>query len=664
MDMTSAVGPLLDLFVALLSIGLPGLPPGERAPQLWHMVPPDAVMALEWSARGATQPQAVGIEGILADPEIQQALQALRPQADPKAFPNTLYEVSTVRVAEVLLTRPGIFYLALSPSDANRPLWQRLRAVLAVHAGENPDALHQQMQELLPEWLIRDYRKKPSLNALLTGVVQFRREGPYLVWGFNQGAADEALRRFSQNAQPMDSPNFSAQWQALNVERPSSVLWLNASSGLTALIELVPPAWKSRLPQPPKPLGGVVLVSGLEHGRVITRGSIPRSARPVSTITRDDLRNVPADAQFVFCGTFLLDQLEELLKSGVLGVTDEGRTAWRLLREALQAETQFDFGPEVLAAFGNRWFLYSAPSTGGALGVGPIFGWELAQPLMLEEYLPRVMERWRRFITDNDPEWAVEQEHFLGRTIYYLRLPGVAHLGILPCWCVTERHLLMAPQPHLLRSHLRFLQHQQPRFADRFSAEWPFPEGCLMWGMVDSPALSRACWSFLPYVLTHLDVARAQQLPSLGAVLPHLGPTTFSLQAREEAWWVECRNPLSLAAPLLAGLALADALRHPSESCAAHPAAPEVELGKAEAPASADSASQPATEDKEKGVAGRIARRLAPAVIRAVTPDDVQSLIPAEVFRWLEEGPTPAQRQRRQERRQQRELNKDQANQP
>lgn len=661
MDMTPALGPLLDLFVALLSIGLPGLPPGERAPQLWHMVPPDAVIALEWSARGVTQPEAVGIEGILADPEIQQALQALRSQADLKSFPNTLYDVSAVRVAEVLLTRPGMFYLALSSSDTGRPLWQRLRAVLAVHGGDHPDTLHQQMQELLPEWLVRDYRKQPSLTALLTGIVHFRREGSYLVWGFNQGAADEALRRLSQNAQPMDSPNFSQQVQALNVERPSSVLWLNASSGLTALIELVPAAWKSRLPQPPKPVGGVVLVSGLEHGRVITRGSIPRSARPVSTITQDDLRNVPADAQFVFCGTFLLDQLEHLLKSGLLGVTDEGQIAWRLLREALQAETQFDFGPEVLAAFGNRWFLYSAPSTGGALGVGPIFGWELAQPLMLDEYLPRVMERWQRSVSAHDPEWALEQEDFWGRKIYYLRIPGVAHLGILPCWCVTERHLLVAPQPHLLRSHLRFLQHQLPRFTDRLSAELPFPEGCLMWGMVDSPALARAFWSFLPYVLTHLDVARAQQLPSLGAVLPHLGPTTFSLQARDQAWWVECRNPLSLAAPLLASLALAEAVRHPTEPDAANQPPPEVELGKAETLTPADSASQPAAEDKEDNAAGRILRRLAPAVIRAVTPDDVQSLIPGEVFRWLEEGPTPAQRQRRLERRQQRHSDKTQS---
>lgn len=655
MDMPSALEPLLNLFVALVSIGLPGLPPGERAPELWRMVPPDAVIALEWSARGATQPGAVGIEGILADPEIQQALQAFRRHADQKSFPLTLYEVSAIRVAEVLLSRPGLFYLALSPQAGNGPGLPGLRAVVAVHGGDNPDVLHQQMQELLPEWLVRDYRAKPSLTALVTGLVQFRREGPYLVWGFNLGAADKALRRLSQNAQPMDSPSFSEQLQAVHMERLSTVLWLNASASLTTLRELVPDEWKARFPQLSRPVGGVLLVSGLENGRVITRGSIPRSPRPVSTLTPDDLRDVPADAQFVLCGTFLLDQLEELLKSGVLGVTDEGRIAWRLLREALQAETQFDFGPEILAAFGNRWFLYSAPSTGGALGVGPVFGWQLAQPLMLEEYLPRVMERWRQHVAANNPEWALEQENFLGRTIYFLRLPLAAHLGILPCWCVTDRYLLMAPQPHLLRSHLRFTQGKQPRFTDRLSGELTFPQGCLMWGMVDSTALSRAFWSFLPYLLTHYDVARAQQVPSLGAVLPHLGPTTFSLQVREHAWEVECRNPLSLAAPLLAGLAFVDLAEVTPGTTSSEQPTPPAE-GKSPEPSSqTGTASKEPPEKREDTTAGRIVRRLVPAVIRAVTPDDVQTLIPSQVFDWLEEGPTPAKRLRRLERRQERQ---------
>jgi hypothetical protein len=654
MDAAPALGPLWELLVALLSLGLPGLPPGERDPQLWHIVPADAVLALEWSARGTAVAGEPGIAGLLADPEIQQALQAVHRQAAPAAPPSAIYDISAVHVADMLLQRPGVLYLAIAPPGSGRPLLQRLRIVLLLHAGSDSADVLQKLQPLLPAWMLRDTRANPSLSALVTGLVQFRREGAYLVWGFNAGAADETVQRIINPVGGLSAvPEFADRLKSTNVERPCSVLWLNPGGLLPAVREAIPAGWQARLPAGLGSLGGVVAVTGTEQGRVVTRCSVPRTPRAVAALGREVFEEIPADAQVVVCGTFRSDELESWLNSGSFSVTAEARSALRQLREALLAETQFDIGPEVLAPFGNTWSLYSAPSTGGPLGIGPVFSCKLAQPWMLEEYLPKVMERWRQHLAQGgEAGWSLQQETLLGRTIYTLHAPASARLGIRLSWCLTDRHLLVAPQPQLLRSHLRFLGSAQPRFTSRLSTDVSFPDGCVVWGFIDSPALTRSTWPLLPFVVGRRDAARSAQIPSTGAVLPHVGMTTFSLQAREQSWLAECRNPLSLAVPLLAGIVLADAVLHPDP--AEQPAAgisTGVDLGAPAGNASPPSAADAADDAPEESPAVRMARRLAPLLIRAFTPEDVQSLIPAEVFRRLEEGPTPEQRRQRLERR-------------
>jgi hypothetical protein len=669
MEAAPAASWLLEVLVTLVTVGLPGLPPGERDPNLWHAVPADAVVAFEWSARGPGAPGAIGIEGLVADSEVRQALQRLEvllsPPRGEDGAPNTVYDVSASNVAHVLLSRPGCLYVGLAPKESGIPPLQRLRAAVVLHAGPHSDAILHQLQPLLPGWLLRDTNANPADAAKVTGLAQFRRVGPYLVWGINLGAADEALTRLTAQQGGLASvPEFIQRSSAASVERPGSVLWFNAPAVMEAVFDFVPRAAELKAQLPVAMPGRFVLVTGLEQGRVVIRGSCNRNATPVDTLKPDLLQFVPADAHVVLAGGFDLDLVGPLLKSGAAGVTADGRAALSQLRQALMAATDHDFDAEVLSAFGTHWTVYSAPSTGGPFGLGPVFTWDLTQPLLLQDHVPNVMTRWReQLANDATSGWSLQQEEFLDHVIYTLHSPDSPRLGTVPSWCVTDRHLILAAQPQPLRSHLRFLSSQQPRFAARIGRDVSFPNHATTWGYVDSPTLTQTVWPLLPFALARQEQwLPIEEIPSSGAILPHLGPTTFFTQAHGDSWQFECRNPLSLAAPVLAGVAIYEAVKAPSPT-QIEESSPTlgVELG---APAGGETTASPAngrvtpavaTEDRP---APSAARRLAPSLIRAFTPEDIQSLIPPEVFRRLEEGPTPEQQLRKKERQEKRALRK------
>jgi len=656
MEAAPDISRLFEVLISLLSIGLPGLPPGERDPKLWHGVPDDAVIAYEWSGQGSGTIGATGIDGAVADPEVRalfDAFRQLRPhRGDRPQPPSTIYEIPPDDVARVLLSRPGCLYVALAPPESGLPPLQRLRAAVIVNAGDQAEDVIQQLQPLLPEWMLRDTRANPSLSALVTGLVQHRRAGPYLAWGMNVGATDEALARLT-SGQPVGlvhMEEFSRRLNAANVERPSSVMWVHPTAVVDAVLQFVPQAAALKSQLPPEIAHGLVLVSGVEQGRVVTRGSCARAEKPVITMSPDLLRFVPADAHVVLCGPL---ELDGQWLSKLAGLTPDGRDALEQMRSSLVAETTVDLGPEVYAAFGTRWTIYSAPSTGGPFGLGPVLAVQLKQPLLLSTYFPRVMARWSQELEKNPGSgWSLKIATVKNHEVYSLRTPNMAREGLLPSWCLTDTQLLLTFQPQPLRSHLQFLDSPQPRFITRLGPDLAFPDHATAWGFVDSSAFTRAVWPMLPFVIgrTNPDFDTSA-IPSTAVILRHSAPTTFSVQARTDYWLCECRNPLSLAAPIVAGAAMAAAIEAPrSTKSEVTPATLGVTLG---SPDSTSSGVQPAVAAEEKPAAAS-ARKLAPALIRAFTPQDVQSLIPVEVFRRLEEGPTPEQQQRKKERQEKR----------
>jgi hypothetical protein len=656
MEATPAVGKLFEFLVALLTIGLPGLPPGERDPHLLHAIPADALVAFEWSAQGSGVADATGLEGLLAEPEVQSArrrLQALLLGTEPQAAADRSTAHKLIELAQVCLSRPGCLYIAAATKGSpERDGRAPLRAGLVIQAGRQADAILAHLQRVLPSPFLEEGTGAPKRDSLF-GIVQFRRQGTTLAWGFGPGAADEALARLtSQQGGLASVPEFTQRYEAAMVERPGSVLWLHVPALLEQVVQAVPrlSELKDRLPVAPS--GSLVLVSGLDLGRVVTRAHYGESPGVITALTPAALQNVPADAHVVLSGRFDLSGAEEFLKTGVGAFDPTMQAGFLQLRQALSSSKSADLSREVFDLFGSQWTLYSAPSTGGPFGIGPVLSWELQQPERFDVEFHDVMAEWtRQLLPHTDRGESLAQEIFQGRTIYTHHTPEHAQRGLAPSWCVAGRFLVLALQPQPLRSHLRFLDSDQPRFAQWLDKTVTLPPRATLFGFVDAPALNQVVWPLLPFAMARLQPGLVAMPPSVMAIQPHLAPMRFSVQARDDGWLVEVRNPLSLAAPLLAGVALYEATKAPSPTVIEGSPTPSlgVELG---APEGGESTSSPvtpavATEEKPPGDA---ARKLAPSLIRAFTPDDVEWFIPAEVFRRLEQGPTPEQQQRRRER--------------
>ena len=73
----------MELLLLLLFAGGPagdlmGMPPGERDTNLVHAASSDSILYLEWAERSAGKPGAPGVDGMFADPEVQNFVKRIK----------------------------------------------------------------------------------------------------------------------------------------------------------------------------------------------------------------------------------------------------------------------------------------------------------------------------------------------------------------------------------------------------------------------------------------------------------------------------------------------------------------------------------------------------------------------------------------------------------
>ncbi len=685
---------LLRQLLLLLSVGLPGLPPGASDPQLLSAIPADAVFAIHWSGRGAGIPGAEGLAGALADPEIQRAAEAIHVLAQFTA--NLERELPAdgaaaagsdwTAIAETWLHYPGCLYLVVGPP--NKPglsgLASIVRAGVIISPGDKVDQALLDLSGQLPAWALVDANDPHAPPPNTTGLLKHHRFGQRLAWSFGDGMAEVAERLTTGTGGLGGTPNFQRMLGQVPLEAHGSLLWLQLPGQLanfaTATAGL-PPEMQAKLQQGLQQIGAfrVLGLTGLEGGRVVSRTAIECPALTGSAaalfqpIRIESLQRVPADAHVVAA---LGCDLEALLSTAIDGVASmiPGNSDPVALRNRLETELGLNWSQDLAPAFGSTWVVSSSPSTGGALGLGPVFSLAVQDPRAAYAAFTQGMH-WlqRNFDSNGSADVRLTNELFLDRTLYTLQYGQRVAGGLAPCFCITDRELLVTLQPQTLRSHLRFLEQRGPTFADRLGdAHWP--AGAAAGLFIDAPRFTEVVWPLLPMVanaplnrLTEFGLGvDAGVWPSTAAMLQYSAPCTAAITPTEFGCVCELRNPLSLAIPVLAGLAL-PALQQADLPQAESPGttesglevdlgAPEGQAGGAPMPATEpiqDPAVQPATHLESP--AAKVFREMAPGLIRAFTPDDLELLIPAEVFQRLEAGPDPERLRRREARRLERE---------
>lgn len=694
MDASHWISDWLQQLVVWLSVGLPGLPPGSPDPQLVQVVPGNAVLVVHWDGQGRGQPGAPGLLGAAADPELKQATLALRQLAEhfSTSRENQKGETDWPGVLRLAFRYPGCICVAPGRIDFTKPggLQALLQIGVILSPGVDTDAFLADVTPLLPAQFAPDVGgAEPPAS---TSAVAFRRVGDRLVWGTGAFAEELETRLISASAADftppagrlVNNPVFLQSQLELQANRGGSFLWFQLS-GATAQLALsslpMPQEYREQVSSGLAQFQGVrfLAVSQLEEGHVVGRflldgGPLLRQLIPLQpTISQAALRRVPADADFVVAlGCDLAVVTQQLLAEIERRLPQRSAEAPDLATQ-LQTELGQNLERDVIPAFGSTWIVSSSRSTGGAFGLGPVFSLEARNPRDAYAAFTQSMI-WLQRTVGASASIRMTSELYDDRMLYTLQLMDANPSGLAPCFCITDRELLVTLQPQTMRAHLRFLGRGGPNFADRVGQEALWQTDAVAGLYIDAPRLTEAIWPLIPMAANaHLNQFTAKGLgfdgsvwPSAAAILEYSRPSSASLRLTPNGCIGEIRNPLSLAAPVLAGTTLWMLQQvGPPATTPPQTGSPslDIDLGQPTG-VEAAAAVQPAPQDQPPGVqtadyveppASRPARPWLSGLLRTLTPDDVEAWIPDAAFQRLDQGTDPDRQRRREQRRLERE---------
>lgn len=694
MDTSHWMGEWLQQLVVWLSVGLPGLPPGTPDPQLVQVIPGNAVLVAHWDGQGRGQPGAPGIQGAAADPELRQAARALQKLAQHFATASTNQTDGTdwPAVLRLAFRHPGCLCIAPGRIDFSQPggLNSLFQIGVILNPGTDADTFLADFVPLLPTQLaaVTD----AAAPATPAPPVTFRRVGDRLVWGTGTFAAELESRLIAASVSGFTPPAgrlsnsspFQQSQQELQAQHAGSFLWFQLS-GATAQLALsslpLPLEWRDQVSSGLAQFQGVrfLAVSQLEDGHVVGRfvldgGPLLRQLIPLQpTISQAALQRVPADADFVVALGCDLAVVTQQLLAGIERSLPRRDPEAPSLATQLQRELGQNLERDVIPAFGSTWIVSSSRSTGGAFGLGPVFSLETRNPRDAYAVFTQAMT-WLQRVVATSTSLRMTNELYDDRTLYILQSTQAFPQGFAPCFCITDRELLVTLQPQTMRAHLRFLERGGPHFAARVANESLWQAESVAGVYIDAPRLTEVIWPLVPMAANaHLNQFTELGLgfdgsvwPSAAAVLEYSQPCSASLRMTPNGCVGELRNPLSLAAPVLAGNAfwllqrVGPPQRSPSGS---EPPRLDIDLGQPMG-IEAAAAVQPETSDQATGVqtadyvtppAPRPARPWLSGLLRSLTPDDVEVWIPDAAFQRIEQGADPERQRRREQRRLERE---------
>ena len=664
--------------LALLSGAWIGLPPGETDPQLLRVLPEQVVVAAAWSAPGPGNPQGPGVSGFAADPEIQLFLGAIREEIRKQQQAEELPEeelaarLQLERLMTRLSTRPACAFIAMGepPADVSRapePLrpWLRLRAGLAVNGGaELPEILTDLRAALarlpgaeVPEQL-DTFDWEPSLPGLSISV---RRVGDRLLLGLGPNVAAEMATRLGDVNSPL-TPQLQAGLNRLQLDEAVSFVFVDIKEVVVAA-----PRFIGLKGQVAFNAARAVGLGSLDYGllattvvddRVVQRGLLATNGldgvlqlAAGEPLQSSHLGHVPVDADFVLASSISLGRLHPGLRSALQKSAPFILPLYDQSFLQLQKEFGFDIHGEAVAALGDIWVVHSAPSLGGWTGTGAMLSVQVRDRAAAEALFHRLTDALLTAYeaSETATPTRLQTEEFQGHTLYVFRM---LHGGgtATPCLCLTDEHIYLAQHPQALKAQLRFIGRPHPEtFAGRLQGERAIPADAVSLIEIDSARLVNGVWTRLPtlveqraILLEYADPSMfpVAAIPSAAAILPYVAPTRGTVvRTADNGLELELRNPLSSFPVLVlqAWLTKPEMFPTPASTVAA------LERGRVALEEAIAAGPVEATGNPAAGKAGVF-------LLKAMTPDDIESAIPQAVFDKIEQAASKSPEERQRER--------------
>lgn len=604
--MESGIG--LGMLLLLLTGGgmgpMLGLPPGPSDASLSRCPPTEAVVYVEWTERGGGVAGAPGLEGLLADHEIQSFVNkvetAITEMIERESYTasDQQRELSEIfpRLARQLLKRPGCFYLSFDGDNVIAPgggpetwmsLAHGLRFSLIISGGKSAEAIETDLKKLvefLPESLRKETLDRQPLPIPLPGVpVLIHRHNDYFILSVGDGSLDAAIAGLDGKSNGLtDSDRYKAGMRRVTLRRTGSLTWIDTKQILKTVASALEPAGIDA----GEMLGALGLDSldyvasavGLENGQIRSRQFIATGGDTHGIlklaggrgITNDDFSNVPYDADFVFAlsldGSGVLNAIREI-------VTTVGDGPTQGLDDALgdfERETGLSLENDLLQAFGDVWTVYNSPSGGGFLFSGLVASVEVRDYTTAQASYRKILDAIRSNLPGVNARGyrargaTLKDAEFLTHNIYYVNIVGDDDTPIAPSFCLTKNHLHLALHPQNIKAHLRAVATKGKKFSARLETELSIPNGDLIclssW---DAQATLKLLYSVVPYVgqvlMSELQSKTGVDLdifdiPSARAVLPYVGKHSSTVVRTNEGIFSSSTSGLPI--PLGAGMGM------------------------------------------------------------------------------------------------------------
>ena len=696
----------IEIFLFLLGgSGLLGMPPGDRDAAFLKAAPQNSLIYVEWAARGPGKVGAPGVDGLVADPEIQFLLKTIEaglapagePGADPDYEHSQFSSVDSLRLASLLTAHPGCIYATIDPAPAAngllfvpnpQDLLKRLHVGVIIDAGADSDAIIDAFNVMSG----KEVPHQPEMHAIPVPngpQIVIHQEGTRLLVGVGANTITQIQAGLRGEVKGLDSsPRFQTGWKRIGLERVGSVTWFDVRGTTNIVLQSLGPA--GAIAQPiikgvgADALDYLLTGAGVVDGTVVQRSFLSTGGRTDGILLVagspplkiEQLSHIPIDSDLVLAGSLSLGQVVQGVRELVGKTHPLSVQVFDETLKELEKELGLNLVNDVYPAFGNAWTAFSSPSEGGIAGSGLVAALEVRDPAKAQALYDRLLQLVEQALVPQGVEFGGEvelkQQEFLGHSISYVNGSGLSfgvNPSMIPTFCLTRGHLLFAVHPQAMKAHLRHLGQRRPGFDQVAMKKLSLTKdelllGCYLDGVHSVQALS----GLVPFMgQTIAEIVHTQGgtfdpfvIPSGAALIPYAGDITLSVARVNDGILMESRNP-HLGIAMITGFVMINNWFHTGYEgyleAQSKPAMDNGGLGVAEGqvvPAVAEKAAEP---PKEKG-GDAAARRAAPIIMKALIPDGVQQFIPDEVFRKLAEPPSPEALKQREKRRKELEAKK------
>ncbi|MEP3479556.1 MAG: hypothetical protein ABJZ55_09940 [Fuerstiella sp.] len=581
--MVSSFG-VIELLLIISSFGGPfsqvlGLPPGDRDPNLSFAAVENSVVYVEWAARGAGSADAPGIDGMAADPEVQQFFTRLQ-AAIEKMIMQEMGDETARLLPEFVLSlsgRPGCVFLGLDTTsepaaDVPPPLavLNAVRGAVVVNGGDDTDAIVEKMKVILKAGTGIDFQQldHTALPIPAPLPVTLHRHGNYIILGIGSDVVDQVVGRLStQSGGLANHAGYQEAWGKLGLERTGLITFLDIKNGASAIAEPLGVAPVVQMGLQMAGLTGVkwtMNVTGVVDGQCVSRGMVSGVDGDAGLmalvagrgIRSDDFAMVPADSDLVFAVSADVPKVIAEVKTFLSGVNPR---AVEDVEQGLSEAGEFlgmDILKEVVPSFGQVVTVSNSPGDGGWIANSMVLTIEVKDEAGATKVMKQIADLIDREANHGDASSrrrrgvVLERRQLMGTDIFMINTIGNDDIPIAPTWCLTDSHVLVALHPQAIKSRLRRTQDSSWQSYGESMAAAPAGETIVFSAMKMKSVLPQI-YGFVPWVGQILFSEMQSEgfdmnlfdFPSAQAILPYMSDAKSFVVRTPNGVQTYCEGP-------------------------------------------------------------------------------------------------------------------------